>query len=51
MPLIPALGRPRQVELCEFKASLVLRMSSRLHRETPAWKNKTKTNKHQQKQK
>ena len=29
MPLIPALGRQRQAELCEFKASLVYRASSR----------------------
>ena len=30
MPLILALGRQRQEDLCEFKASLVYRMSSRL---------------------
>ncbi|CAO2577223.1 hypothetical protein LEMLEM_LOCUS19 [Lemmus lemmus] len=29
MPLIPALGRQRQADLCEFKASLVYRASSR----------------------
>ena len=28
-PLIPALGRQRQLDLCEFKASLVFRASSR----------------------
>jgi hypothetical protein len=28
MPLIPALKRQRQVELCEFKARLVYRVSS-----------------------
>ena len=28
MPLIPALGRERQVDLCEFEASLVYRTSS-----------------------
>jgi hypothetical protein len=28
-PLIPALGRQRQVELCELEASLVYRASSR----------------------
>ena len=28
-PLISALGRQKQVDLCEFKASLVYRMSSR----------------------
>ena len=28
-PLILALGRQRQVDLCEFKASLVYRASSR----------------------
>ena len=26
MPLIPALGRQRQVDLCEFKGSLVYRV-------------------------
>jgi hypothetical protein len=29
MPLIPALRRPRQMDLCEFKVSLVYRVSSR----------------------
>ena len=29
MPLIPALWRQRQVDLCEFEASLVYRASSR----------------------
>jgi hypothetical protein len=29
MPLIPALGKQRQVDVCEFKASLVYRVSSR----------------------
>jgi hypothetical protein len=29
MPLIPALGRQRQTDLYEFKASLVFRVSSR----------------------
>ena len=29
MPLIPALRRQRQADLCEFKASLVYRDSSR----------------------
>ena len=29
MPLIPALGRKRQVNLCEFSASLVYKSSSR----------------------
>ena len=36
-PLVPAFGRQRQVDLCEFKASLVYRVSSRtsrIHRET-----------------
>ena len=28
-PLIPAHGRKRQVDLCEFKASLLYRVSSR----------------------
>ena len=45
MPLIPALGRQRQVDLCEFEASLVYRVSSRTARATqrnPV--SKTKTN-------
>ena len=29
MPLIPALGRQRQVDLYEFEASLIYRVSSR----------------------
>ena len=29
MPLIPALWRQKQADLCEFEASLVYRMSSR----------------------
>ena len=29
MPLIPALDRQRQADLCEFEASLVYRVSSR----------------------
>ena len=32
--LIPALGRQRQVNLCEFEASLVYRVSSRIARAT-----------------
>ena len=32
MPLIPALGKQRQVDLCEFKASLVYQVSSRIAR-------------------
>ena len=32
MPLIPALGRQRQVNLCGFEASLVYRMISRTGR-------------------
>jgi hypothetical protein len=33
MLLTPALGRQRQVDLCEFEASLVYRVSSRTARE------------------
>ena len=33
-PLIPAFGRQRQVDLCEFEASLVYRVSSRTDRVT-----------------
>jgi hypothetical protein len=32
MPLIPALGKQRQADLCEFKASLVYRADSRTAR-------------------
>ena len=32
MPLIPALGRQRQEDLCEFEASLVYKASSRTAR-------------------
>jgi hypothetical protein len=32
MPLVPALGRQRQVDICEFKASLIYIESSRLAR-------------------
>ena len=34
MPLIPALGRQRQADLHEFKASLDYRVSSRTSRAT-----------------
>ena len=34
MPLIPAHRRQRQVDLCEFKASLVYTVSSRSARAT-----------------
>jgi hypothetical protein len=30
MPLVPALGRQSQVDLCEFKTKLVYRESSRI---------------------
>jgi hypothetical protein len=45
---IPAVGRKREVDLCEFKASLVYRASSRAARDTqrnPVWKNKANNNK------
>ena len=47
-PLIPALGRPRQADLCEFEASLVYRVSSRTARDTqrnPVSKNQNKETK------
>ena len=34
MPLIPAFGRQKQVDLCEFKASLIYTMNSRTARAT-----------------
>ena len=47
MPLILALGRQGQVDLCEFKASLVYKESSRTARavteRNPVLKNKNKT--------
>lgn len=33
MPLIPGFGRQRHVDLCESKASLVYRISSRIARD------------------
>lgn len=49
MPLIPAIERQRQVDVCEFKASLLYRASSWIVRATqryPVWrKNKTQQNK------
>jgi hypothetical protein len=50
MPLIPAHTRWRLVDLCEFKDSIVYKVSSRklgLHRETLS-QNKTKQNKTKQ---
>ena len=51
MFLIPALGRQRQVDVCQFKASLVYIMSSRTakatHRDKPCQEeNQTKTKEH-----
>ena len=43
IPLISALGRQKQVDLCEFEASLAYRVSSRTVRDTqrnPVSKNK-----------
>jgi hypothetical protein len=50
MPLIPALRRQRQADLCEFEASLLYRVSSKtdkaIHRETKSQKtNQTTTTK------
>ena len=48
LALIPALGRQRQVDLYEFEASLVYRVSSRTVRATqrnPVWKKKRKKGK------
>ena len=45
MPLIPALRRQRQVDLCELEASLVYRVSSwtaRAIQRNPVSKNKNK---------
>jgi hypothetical protein len=54
MPLIPALGRQRQVDLCELEASLVYRVISRRAsaiQRNPVMKNKTKQNKTKQNKK
>ena len=49
MPLIPALRWQTQADLCEFKASLVYKTSSRTTRvvtqRNPVFENKTKQNK------
>ena len=49
IPLIPELRRKKQVDLCEFVASLVYRVSSRTARtvsqKNPVSKNKTKQKK------
>ena len=49
MPLIPGLGRQRQVDFSEFKASLVYRVNSRTVRivtqRNPALKSKANKNK------
>jgi hypothetical protein len=47
-PLILALGKQRQVDLCEFKASVIYRVSSRTARDkqrNPISKKKKKINK------
>ena len=46
MPFILALGRQRQADLCEFKASLVYRVSSRSARATQGDLFQKQTNKH-----
>ena len=52
-PLIPALGKQRQVDLCEFEASLVYRASSRTARaiqRNPVSKKQNKANNNKKKQ-
>ena len=39
MPLVPALGRQRQADLCVLEASLVYRINSRIIKATHVWKN------------
>jgi hypothetical protein len=54
VPLIPELGRQRQVDLCVFEASLVYRVSSRTVRATQRnriSKDKNKTRKKEIKKK
>ena len=53
MPLIPAPGRQRQADLCEFEASLAYRVSFRTARATqgnPVLKNKNNSNNKNNKQ-
>ena len=47
MPLIPALGRQRQVDLCEFEASLIYRsfQDSQDYTEKPYLEKQQQTNK------
>ena len=45
MPLIPALRRQRQVDLCEFETSLVNTASSRATQRNPVSKKKNKKKK------
>jgi hypothetical protein len=47
MLLTPALGRQRQVDLCEFKNSLVYRVSSRTVRATQKKRNSVLKNRNQ----
>jgi hypothetical protein len=45
MPLIPGLGRERQVDFCKFKANLAYRASFKTVKATqrnPVWKKQTK---------
>ena len=46
MPLIPALRRQRQVDLCEFEGSMVYRVSFRTAKATQKYhlKNRKKSN-------
>ena len=44
MPLIPALRRQKQVDLCEFEASLVYKGQPRIHREKPCLEKLNKKN-------
>jgi hypothetical protein len=44
-PLIPALGRQRQAELCKFKSSLVYKVSSRPTQRNPVSTPHPETNK------
>ncbi|MGU7584773.1 hypothetical protein ACV24V_14795 [Enterococcus faecalis] len=54
-PLIPALGRQRQADLCEFEASLVSRASARIGskatQRNPVLKNQKKKKKKKKKTK
>jgi hypothetical protein len=51
MPLISGLQRQRWMDLCEFKANLVYKASSLLHRETMSWRRRRQRRRRRRKRK